>query len=1439
MRRERKRRTKIIIGLVSVLLLMTVGYAAFQTNLRITGTSSINNSWNIEIIDVSEGTSINGGENASAPTHTTLSASMEANLYEKGDAVEYDITVKNKGTVDARLIDITNNISSNNDAIKVTFSNYTKGEVLEKNSTKVIKAKIEYDPNYEGEIDRETSTEVSITLNFQQAKGGGNNPTPNTYLLTYNCTENGSSDCTNLNEYYYPNESIDLTKIGSKKSQYIFQGWNTDKNAIGGLEELQMGEEDKTLYAIYKEDHVTINSVNTSSTTNSITVVVSAEADSGIAKYAYSMDGTNYTESSSNIYTFTGLQHNKTYPITVKVIANSDKEATQEVKDNSCPYSNGKEWQFPYTGSEQSFTSECFGTYTFEVWGAKGGDATAVQTYHGGYGGYSTGTKELKKPEILYINVGGKGVGATSQGQSLNGGYNGGGAVTGLSTVNHITASGGGATHIATKTGLLKDLNENKNAVLIVAGGGGGGRDQANHVSAAKWGYGGAGGGTRGQGALSSFTETTDIFTEATTLAGTQSSGCSFGGGCSVTGNSAGGGGWYGGYGGNDSFNYNGTNNNPGSGSGGSGYIGGVDNGNTIAGTSSMPTHNGTSTMTGNAGDGYAKITLGTKDINIPTQKLNAPTYTETVNGEVTINYPSGCGNKYTCKYIKNSDSEQTVTNDPTLYFGTAGTITAIISDGTNTVTSTYTVERTELYVKSNGNDSTGYGTIQAPYATLTKAYNSASTTLPSTIKVMDNITQTSTTTMNSDKDITLTSCTKSSNTSCPTSASNTITRGNSLTTYLVNNQAGTLTLKDITIDGNNVESQDAMIDISSHTFIENGTTLKRAKNINDFGGAARIINNGVLTINGGEISNNNSTTSGGTAVFNGNGTLTINGGTLTNNKAGGSGGAIWSCGNCTINLNGGSITNNTAGNHGGGICSRGIFNITGGTISGNTTVNRGGGIYGERYRDNDFAEVTITGGTISNNSAEYGGGILMDGTSTLTMNNGLVQNNTSSNEGAGVYANTNSTFIMNNGTISGNAATKFGGGVQNNGSVTITGGTISQNTANVGAGINSNKSVIVSGGTITNNTAKDTGGGIGAAGTLTISNTAKIKSNNSRAGAGINCYQCTLTINNGEISNNTATENGGGIQTLSTSTATINGGTISNNTAGASGTGGGGGINLTNSGKLSLTGGTISGNKGCYSGGMHVQAGATATITGGTITNNSTTVYSGGGMEIYGTVSITGGNITNNTAHTNGGGIRSFGGANVSIGGTANIKDNNASSTAESNISMGDTLTDLKSGFANTGSNYKIASALNNNFVLDVTSGNDSNSTVRMYTYSNSNRYKWQIRPFNVVNGTVYYYIRSALTSNRYLEIAGAAADVASGNNMEIWGTTLSNSVFNADGDFFWYFTKSGDYYIPRHYPTTKGSFCIHAASASNGATATANTCNNSNNQKWKFVAV
>lgn len=93
---------------------------------------------------------------------------------------------------------------------------------------------------------------------------------------------------------------------------------------------------------------------------------------------------------------------------------------------------------FDYINGIKEYETEHTGKYKLEVWGAQGG---TTQGYTGGYGGYAYGEIQLNKAENLYIAVGGAGVGATAQKQSLAGGYNGGGNVIASPTANHMTAS--------------------------------------------------------------------------------------------------------------------------------------------------------------------------------------------------------------------------------------------------------------------------------------------------------------------------------------------------------------------------------------------------------------------------------------------------------------------------------------------------------------------------------------------------------------------------------------------------------------------------------------------------------------------------------------------------------------------------------------------------------------------------------------------------------------------------------------------------------------------------------------------------------------------------------------------------------------------------------------------------------------------------------------
>lgn len=180
---------------------------------------------------------------------------------------------------------------------------------------------------------------------------------------------------------------------------------------------------------------------------------------------------------------------------------------------------------YDYTGTVQSLIVPVDGIYKLEVYGAGGG-------YGGAKGGYSIGYKKLTKGETLYIACGQMGGTENGTGARFNGGQDV--SVAPNSACWYGRRAGGGCTHIAMKDGVLADLEDSKDAVLIVAGAGGSGKTAGDTSPAT--GSGGLGGGLSGGSGTSG-------------AGGTQSGGYAFGKGAPASMDVCGGGaGWYGGH---------------------------------------------------------------------------------------------------------------------------------------------------------------------------------------------------------------------------------------------------------------------------------------------------------------------------------------------------------------------------------------------------------------------------------------------------------------------------------------------------------------------------------------------------------------------------------------------------------------------------------------------------------------------------------------------------------------------------------------------------------------------------------------------------------------------------------------------------------------------------------------------------------------------------
>jgi|GEM_PF-6197011 len=240
-------------------------------------------------------------------------------------------------------------------------------------------------------------------------------------------------------------------------------------------------------------------------------------------------------------------------------------------------------------------------------------------------------------------------------------------------------------------------------------------------------------------------------------------------------------------------------------------------------------------------------------------------------------------------------------------------------------------------------------------------------------------------------------------------------------------------------------------------------------------------------------------------------------------------------------------------------------------------------------------------------------------------------------------------------GKITGGYANNGGGiNINEGGTLTLMGGTITGNKADIdGGGICVKGTLIATGGYITNNRANDTGGGIyvSTTGVIQLTNITIANNTSSNYGGGMNVHvreDTTSSVHNSYIINNKTNDVGGGIYyNQSGRTFTVENTVITGNSAED-----GGGAIYNNNGTLILQSCNIYNNTTDEDGGAIYNNDATVTITGGTI-NNNYCKKSGGAIRAYdGTTNINNVTFTSNTAKENGGAIYLNNGGTVSING-------------------------------------------------------------------------------------------------------------------------------------------------------------------------------------------
>lgn len=588
---------------------------------------------------------------------------------------------------------------------------------------------------------------------------------------------------------------------------------------------------------------------------------------------------------------------------------------------------------------------------------------------------------------------------------------------------------------------------------------------------------------------------------------------------------------------------------------------------------------------------------------------------------------------------------------------------------------------------------------------------------------------------------------------------------------------------------------------IYANTFILSSGTIKGNEAAGNGGGIACAVNSSyTLTISGGTVTANKALNGGG--VYGG--AIGMTGGTISSNTATNTAVTDEYCGGGGIFadtyylvLTGGSIQGNISKGNGGGVLMRDSYlymsgsavignsgasappDATGKTNSNNADYD-GGGIYancdGAIYigytnsiptnQTKAVAVSSMTGGVFYNYSGRDGGGICNWASNGVKIAKGNIKYNASpSGNGGGVcFTNDSSECFIYDGSVDGNKALNGGGVYLDGVSLTMSGGTVSANTAtnnsttnaskNGGGGVylndptNGAKYFKMTAGTIAGNTSKKNGGGLlinggkfymsstavigyAGAGTSTDASTCDDSNKADDCGGGIYAgaksevyigYSDSSTLSQMSsyevscIRCNYAKNYGGGLYTLNYNTTFFKfaSGWIAFNRVGSSGYGAG----IYHSGKATSYIGFSSNSYGPDI--VANSSGNAREYFYGS--SSSLSSQRGGGIYNVGVITFSKGNIRSNYAKEGGGVYNASGatftmnGANAVIGSTENYFGDDNQAIDGAGVHNGGTFT-ISAGCINKNRSQKYGAGVNNwGGTFTISGGQINNNAANKY---------------------------------------------------------------------------------------------------------------------------
>ena len=163
-------RNLLLLGVFTIGLLMSVGYATLSQDISSTGKNSQNSTqrdiYDVEIVGV-DIKDVRGSATPTTPVYTKNKVSFDTELISPEDRVTYTVTVKNNGNVDATLASL-NLLDSDEGSEAIYYSVIGPDEELKAGEITKIEVIAAYNSAYVGRVSSLSKKSVA-TINYVRA----------------------------------------------------------------------------------------------------------------------------------------------------------------------------------------------------------------------------------------------------------------------------------------------------------------------------------------------------------------------------------------------------------------------------------------------------------------------------------------------------------------------------------------------------------------------------------------------------------------------------------------------------------------------------------------------------------------------------------------------------------------------------------------------------------------------------------------------------------------------------------------------------------------------------------------------------------------------------------------------------------------------------------------------------------------------------------------------------------------------------------------------------------------------------------------------------------------------------------------------------------------------------------------------------------------------